>query len=164
MDSDRSKDDVNKSIIELLDTAFSCNNILENINFTRISVGSFSRSSSLSPSSTHLAPPTPSSNTTQCVFIDANKDSNRTIWYMSHLVDKIFTDFHCHHHYHPHHQVLRKLSHVSPIYDIRGGTPITKESSIKPLQSHILPLIKTEKDAFWTESYAVELWLLVFEI
>ncbi|KAH8870295.1 Trafficking protein particle complex subunit 10 [Schistosoma japonicum] len=129
LDSDRSKDDVNKSIIELLDTAFSCNNILENINFTRISVGSFSRSSSLSPSSTHLAPPTPSSNTTQCVFIDANKDSNRTIWYMSHLVDKIFTDFHCHHHYHPHHQVLRKLSH----------------------------------DAFWTESYAVELWLLVFD-
>ncbi|KAK4470175.1 hypothetical protein MN116_005755 [Schistosoma mekongi] len=162
LDSDRSKDDVNKSIIELLDTAFSCNNILENINFTRVSVGSLSRSSSLSSSSTHSTPLTTSSNATQCVFIDANKDSNRTIWYMSHLVDKIFTDFHCHHHYHPHHQVLRKLSHVSPIYNIRGGTPIPSESSMKHSQPHILPLMKTEKDAFWTESYAVELWLLVF--
>ncbi|CAH8582037.1 unnamed protein product [Schistosoma rodhaini] len=150
LDSDRSMDDVNKSIIELLDTAFSCNNILENINFTRLSKLSFHRSSSSSSSSTHSPTSTPTI-TTQSVFIDANKDSNVTIWYMSHLVDKIFTHFRCHEY-----QLLRNISPLSPINNV---TSSTENSSI----IHKLSSIKiNENDTFCSENYSVELWLIIF--
>uniref|UniRef100_A0A5K4FB76 Trafficking protein particle complex subunit 10 n=3 Tax=Schistosoma mansoni TaxID=6183 RepID=A0A5K4FB76_SCHMA len=152
LDSDRSMDDVNKSIIELLDTAFSCNNILENINFTRLSKLSFHRSSSSSSSSssTHSPSSTPTI-TTQSVFIDANKDSNVTIWYMSHLVDKIFTHFRCHEY-----QLLRNISPLSPINNV---TSSTENSSI----IHKLSSIKiNENDTFCSENYSVELWLIIF--
>ncbi|CAH8574898.1 Trafficking protein particle complex subunit 10, variant 2 [Schistosoma haematobium] len=148
LDSDRSMDDVNKSIIELLDTAFSCNNILENINFTRLSKLSFNRQ--LSSSSSSSSSPTI---TTQSVFIDANKDSNVTIWYMSHLVDKIFTHFRCYDY-----PLLRNTSHLSPINNVTSSS--TENSSI--IHKFSFNKINNEKDIFCSENYSIELWLIVF--
>ncbi|CAH8582361.1 unnamed protein product [Schistosoma haematobium] len=148
LDSYRSMDDVNKSIIELLDTAFSCNNILENINFTRLSKLSFNRQ--LSSSSSSSSSPTI---TTQSVFIDANKDSNVTIWYMSHLVDKIFTHFRCYDY-----PLLRNTSHLSPINNVTSSS--TENSSI--IHKFSFNKINNEKDIFCSENYSIELWLIVF--
>ncbi|CAH8553420.1 unnamed protein product [Schistosoma intercalatum] len=148
LDSDRSMDDVNKSIIELLDTAFSCNNILENINFTRLSKLSFNRQL-LSSSSSSSSPTI----TTQSVFIDANKDSNVTIWYMSHLVDKIFTHFRCYEY-----PLLRNTSHLSPINNVTSSS--TENSSI--IHKFSFNKINNDKDIFCSENYSIELWLIVF--
>ncbi|CAH8569121.1 unnamed protein product [Schistosoma bovis] len=149
LDSDRSMDDVNKSIIELLDTAFSCNNILENINFTRLSKLSFNRQLSSSSSSSSSSPTI----TTQSVFIDANKDSNVTIWYMSHLVDKIFTHFRCYEY-----PLLRNTSHLSPINNVTSSS--IENSSI--IHKFSFNKINNEKDIFCSENYSIELWLIVF--
>ncbi|CAH8543489.1 unnamed protein product [Schistosoma mattheei] len=149
LDSDRSMDDVNKSIIELLDTAFSCNNILENINFTRLSKLSFNRQLSSSSSSSSSSPTI----TTQSVFIDANKDSNVTIWYMSHLVDKIFTHFRCYEY-----PLLRNTSHLSPINNVTSSS--TENSSI--IHKFSFNKINNDKDVFCSENYSIELWLIVF--
>nr|CAH8852808.1 unnamed protein product [Trichobilharzia regenti] len=173
LDSDRSIDDMNKSIIEVLDTAYSCNHILENISSTRIT-----RKSAASQSTLTVTPTTATS--TQNIFLDARKDANPTVWYMSHIVDKIYTHLNS-----LHNQMLSRKS--PPIlmtqHSNSGNSSIITDTPLKFMSKHKSSMSnnnsnntnnssnnsnsnnnnKAEKDtSYWTQSYAVELWLYVF--
>ncbi|CAH8544947.1 unnamed protein product [Heterobilharzia americana] len=169
LDSNRSMDDMNKSIIEVLDLAFSCNNILENINFIHLSKRLLVNVNNSPASLNHY------SSTTQCILLDANKELNPTVWYISHLVDKIYTHFHSYQN-----QILRRSSIAPFIYNNNNNNngiignnnnnnnnnnsnnPITTEISSKFSSKHKSTVCRDEKDTYWTESYAVELWLCIF--
>ncbi|CAH8858026.1 unnamed protein product [Trichobilharzia szidati] len=183
LDSNRSIDDINKSIIEVLDTAYSCNHILENISSSRITRKSLvnNQSTLTPPAAIATATATATTSTSQNIFLDARKDSNPTVWYMSHIVDKIYTHLNS-----QQNQML--LSRKSPPilmtqHSTSGNSSMLTDTPLKFIAKHKSSLNTTntnnsttnntssnsnkndkdEKDtSYWTQSYAVELWLYVF--